>query len=171
DIDRLIGGELPAVIAGADDGIRVIGLGLAGRLDEARHRLTEMRSASRIPVFTFWIEYLDAWLDRRTAEMLVAREAFTKLKIRDDPEVVFQYGWMMCHVGEYESGVDHLRCAVDKGYYVAPTLSSSGSFDAVRSNPTFRAVLADAEEGRRRALAAFVAGGGDRRSGPVENGR
>ena len=31
-----MGIELPAVIAGADDGIRVIALGLAGRLDQAR---------------------------------------------------------------------------------------------------------------------------------------
>ena len=36
DIDRLLAVEPPRVVAGADDGIRVIGLGLAGRRDEAR---------------------------------------------------------------------------------------------------------------------------------------
>ncbi len=162
DIDRLLGIELPSVVAGADDGIRVIGLGLAGRRDEARRRLADMRSASRIPVFQFWIDYLDAWLDRRTADMVGFRIAFTKLKIRDDPEAIFQEGWMMCDVGEYEKGLGHLRRAVDKGYYVAPTLSSSHAFDAVRNNPAFQGVLADAESGRRRALAAFRAAGGDR---------
>ena len=35
DIDRLLAVQPPAIIAGADDGIRVIGLGLAGRRDEA----------------------------------------------------------------------------------------------------------------------------------------
>jgi hypothetical protein len=69
---------------------------------------------------------------------------------------------MMCDVGEYEVGVGHLRRAVDKGYYVTPTLSSSHVFDAVRNNPVFLGVLADAEAGRRRALAAFRAAGGDR---------
>jgi eukaryotic-like serine/threonine-protein kinase len=162
DIDRLLGIELPNVIAGADDGIRVIGLGLAGRRDEARRRLDVMRSASRIPVFMFWIDYLDAWLDRRPADMLGFRVGFTKLKIRNDPEAIFQEGWMMCDVGEYEMGLGHLERAVDKGYYVAPTLSSSHPFDAVRSNPVFQAVLADAEAGRRRALAAFRGAGGDR---------
>jgi eukaryotic-like serine/threonine-protein kinase len=162
DIDGLLGITLPSVVAGADDGIRVIGLGLAGRRDEARRRLADMRSASRIPVFQFWIDYLDAWLDRRTTDMVGFRIAFTKLKIRDDPEAIFQEGWLMCDVGEYEMGLGHLRRAVDKGYYVAPTLSSSHPFDAVRSNPVFQAVLADADAGRRLALAAFRAAGGDR---------
>ena len=36
DVDRLIALEPPAVLAGADDGIRVIGLGLAGRREEAQ---------------------------------------------------------------------------------------------------------------------------------------
>ena len=45
----------------------------------------------------------------------------------------------MCDVGEYEMGLGHLRRAVDKGYYVAPTLSSSHAFDAVRNNPAFQA--------------------------------
>jgi non-specific serine/threonine protein kinase len=162
DIDRLLGIALPSLVAGADDGIRVIGLGLAGRREEARRRLEDMRSASRIPVFRFWIDYLDAWLDRRTTDMLGFRVAFTKLKIRNDPEAIFQEGWMMCDVGENELGIAHLRRAVDKGYYVTPTLSSSRVFDAVRNNPAFQGVLADAEAGRRRALAAFRAAGGDR---------
>ena len=79
DIDRLLAHQpLPSVVAGADDGIRVIGLGLAGRRDEARRRLADMRSASRIPVFQSWIDYLDAWLDRRTTDMVGFRIAFSQ---------------------------------------------------------------------------------------------
>ena len=51
------------LIAGADDGIRVIALGLAGRRDEARVRLAAMREPSRIPLFVGWMDYLAAWLD------------------------------------------------------------------------------------------------------------
>ena len=72
DIDRLLAVESPPVLAGADDGIRVIGLGLAGRRDEARQKLLEMRQSSRIPLFQAWIEYLMAWLDRRSADMIAA---------------------------------------------------------------------------------------------------
>ena len=71
EIDRLLTVEAPRVVAGADDGIRAIGLGLAGRRDEARQKLIAMRQPSRIPIFRAWIEYLLAWLDRRTADMSV----------------------------------------------------------------------------------------------------
>ncbi|PYQ17905.1 MAG: hypothetical protein DMF81_26525, partial [Acidobacteria bacterium] len=55
DIERLMAVEPPLLFVGADDGIRVIGLGLAGRREEARRLLLEMRQASRqasrIPAF------------------------------------------------------------------------------------------------------------------------
>ena len=72
DIDRLL-----ARRAGSDcrrratTGIRVIALGLAGRRDEARRALIEMRQTSRIPAFQSWTDHLMAWLDRRPADMLV----------------------------------------------------------------------------------------------------
>ena len=154
--------ETPGVVAGADDGIGVIGLGLAGRRDEARQRLNGMRQLSRIPLFQAWIEYLTAWLDRRPADMAIQSSAFGGLKIQEDPEAIFQEGWLLCDVGEYEAGLDYLRRAVDKGYFVAPTLARRPQFDALRRDPAFRALLQDAEAGRQRALAAFRAAGGER---------
>jgi hypothetical protein len=56
----------------------------------------------------------------------------------------------------------YLQRAVTKGYFVAPTLSRSGHFDALRNDPSFAAVLADAETGRERSLEAFREAGGDR---------
>ena len=162
DIDRLLAVEPPRVVAGADDGIRVIGLGLAGRRDEARRKLLDMRQSSRIPIFQSWIEYLMAWLDRRPADMAVSMSAFGTLKIQDDPEAMFQEGWLLCDVGEHEAGLDHLQRAVAKGYFVAPTLSGRPQFDALRSDPAFRALLEEAEAGRQRALAAFREAGGER---------
>ena len=161
DIDRLLAIESPRLVAGADDGIRVIGLGLAGRLDEARRRLRAMRQSSRIPVFESWIEYLTAWLDRRPAGMVVDIAALSKLKIQDDPEAIFQEGWLLCDVGEHEAGLDLLRRAVAKGYFVSPTLSGRPQFDALRSGAAFRALLDEAETGRQRALAAFRQAGGE----------
>jgi serine/threonine protein kinase/tetratricopeptide (TPR) repeat protein len=162
DIDRLMAIELPAVVAGADDGIRVIGLGLSGNRDEARRRLLAMRQPSRIPAFQSWIEYLLVWLDRRADEMIAQRPNLSALKIQDDPEAIFQEGWLLCDVGEHDAGLAYLRRAVDKGYFVAPTLSGRPQFDALRGRAEFDALLADAESGRRRALAAFHATGGAR---------
>jgi tetratricopeptide (TPR) repeat protein len=162
DVERLRSVEAPLVIAFADDGIRVIGLGLAGRRDEARRALLDMREVPRIPAFQAWTEYLMAWLDRRPEDMLIGISAFSPLKIQDDPEAIFQVGWLLCDVGEHDAGLGYLRRAVAQGYFVAPTLSGRPQFDALRSDPSFQALLAEAEAGRQQALAAFREAGGER---------
>jgi eukaryotic-like serine/threonine-protein kinase len=162
DTDRLLAAELPHLVAGADDGIRVIGLGLAGRRDEARQMLLRMQGASRIPAFKSWSDYLVAWLDRRLAQLTFHDSTLKDLKIQDDPEAIFQEGWLRCDIGAHEAGLPYLERAVKKGYFVSPTLSRSPQFDAVRNHPLFQAVLAEAEAGRARALAAFRDAGGDK---------
>jgi serine/threonine protein kinase len=162
DIERLLAIEAPPVLASGDQGIRVIALGLAGRRDEARRGLLEMRSVSRLPLFHAWIEFLMAWLERRGAEMPVRIPAFSALKIMDDPEAIFQLGWLLCDAGEHERGLEYLQRAVAKGYCVATTLSDGRAFDALRSHPAFQALLSDAEAGRQQALAAFRETGGER---------
>jgi non-specific serine/threonine protein kinase len=162
DVERLLAVEPPSLIAGADDGIRVIGLGLAGRRDESRRLLLDMRARSRIPAFQSWTEYLMAWLDRRPEEMTLSASTLSGLKIQDDPEAIFQEGWLLCDAGEHERGLGYLRRAVAKGYFVAPTLSGSPHFDALRSDPAFQALLAEAEAGRQQALVAFREAGGER---------
>jgi serine/threonine protein kinase len=161
DIDRLLSIELPSIIAGADDGIRVIGLGLAGRREEARDKLLDMRRVSRIPAFHAWTDYLMAWLDRRPADM-IADTSLRTLKINDDPEAIFQEGWLFCDVGEHDRGLDYLRRAVAKGYYVATTLATRPQFDRLRGQRQFEEIRVAAEEGRRQALAAFQTAGGSR---------
>jgi hypothetical protein len=47
---------------------------------------------------------------------------------------------------------------------VAPTLSASRSFDPLRSDSRFQAILAEAEVGRQQALTAFREAGGERLS-------
>jgi hypothetical protein len=137
-------------------------LGLAGNRDEARRTLLAMRQPSRISTFQTWIEYLLMWLDRRADEMIAHLSRLTTLKIQDDPEAIFQEGWLFCDVGEYDTGLTYLRRAVDRGYFVVSTLSESKQFDALRGRADFEAILADAEAGRRRALASFRDAGGDR---------
>jgi len=161
NIERLLAVERPSTAGSGDDVIRVIGLGLAGLRDEARALLLEMRQASPLPVFRSYADTLMAWLDRRPADMLTV-SSVDALKITDDPEAIFQGGWLLCDVGEHERGLSELRRAVAKGYSVAPTLSGSRSFDALRNTPAFQELLADAEAGRQQALAAFREAGGER---------
>ena len=136
DIERLLAVEGPVSSAGGDSVIRVIGLGLAGRRDEARRSLAEHRAGRGAPGLPDVGDNLMAWLDRRPTDMVArACRRSATLKIMDDPEAIFQIGWLLCDVGELERGLDHLRRAVAKGYFVAPTLATGPAFDGLRSDP------------------------------------
>jgi non-specific serine/threonine protein kinase len=151
-----------AVAGGADEGIRVMGLGLAGRDDEARQLLATLRESMTLPTFLVWSDYLRAWLDRRPDEMLRHIATLARVNIQFDPEAIFIEGWLLCDAGAPDEGLAHVQKAVAHGYFAAPTLARSHHFDALRSNAVFRAVLADAQAGRDRALAAFREAGGER---------
>jgi TolB-like protein len=162
-VDRILTLERPLVSGGGDEVIRIIGLGLAGRREEAIQRLSVMRQArTSIATFQAWTDYLMAWLERRVTDMLAWEAQFTKLKVNDDPEAIFQDGWLLCDVGEHERGLPELQRAVAKGYFVAPTLAASRQFDALRGDGAFKKLLAEAEAGREQALAAFREAGGER---------
>jgi serine/threonine protein kinase/tetratricopeptide (TPR) repeat protein len=164
DSERLLAVERPPRGTSSDEWIqvRITALGLAGRLDEACHVLAEMRQAPSVSAFEAWGDFLLAWLDRRPADMLAAVSALSRLKVNDDPEFPFRVGWLLCDAGQHEQGLLHLRRAVTKAYFAAPTLAASRSFDRLRSDPRFQAILADAEEGRQQALTAFREAGGER---------
>ncbi len=161
DLERMLAVDLPA-IGGGDAGIRIMGLGLGGRREEAREALIVMRGSIQLPAFKAWTTYLMAWLDRRPEEMLLHIGELSALKIQEDPEAIFLEGWLLCDAGAYTPGLEHLGRAIAKGYYAAPTLRRSRHFDPLRSDPTFRAVQADADAGQQRALAAFQDAGGER---------
>jgi len=162
DLDRLLTYDQPGAEPSADEGLFVMGLGLAGRRDEARERLRGMNIGKTIPAFQSWSQYLLAWIERQPAEMLAHRLGFSGLKIQDDPEAMFLEGWLLCDAGEPVKGLPYLERAVAKGYSAAPTLANSRHFDRLRGEPGFEALLAKAEAGRQEALAAFRDAGGDR---------
>jgi hypothetical protein len=88
-------------------------------------------------------------------------EAAGGLRIADDPEAIFQEGWLLCDAGEHARGLRQLERALALGYCVADTLARSGAFDALRGDPAFRELVASAEAGRERARAAFRDKGGE----------
>jgi tetratricopeptide (TPR) repeat protein len=170
DIDRLFAIEPSAPRSGgADQGIRIIALGLAGERDRARGMVDGIAPSSQIPTFQTWKSYLYAWLDYRLDDMLSGDYRLRTLKIMEDPEAMFQRGWLLCDVGDFENGIEQLQLGVNKGYYAAQTLSTRSQFDRVRNEPVFRAVLAQAEEGRRKALTAFREAGGERLLGGLRS--
>jgi TolB-like protein len=163
DIERLL--AVPPPARGARDEwiiVRVIGLGMAGRVDEARQALAELREAPRVRAFQAALDQLITWLDRRPVDLRANLSAFNLLTLGEDPEFVFRMGWMLCDLGEHEEGLVQLRNAVAKGYFVVPTLMAARQFHPLRNDPRFQAIVAEAEAGRLQALTAFREGGGER---------
>ena len=162
DIERLLAVERSPRAGGGDGVIRAIGLGLTGRREEAVQALDAVRQASRLAAFRAWTDTLRAWLERRPADMLAGVGELGSLRIMEDPEAIFQEGWLLCDIGAHERGLSQLQRAVAKGYTVAQTLAGNRSFDDLRGDPAFQALLAEAEAGRQQALRAFRENGGER---------
>ncbi len=163
DLDRLLNVEASdRVPGGGDEGIRVIGLGFGGRLDEAKVELARMGQTGPNQTFELWKSHLTAWLDRRPEAILTTLESFPKLKVFEDPEPIFQEGWFLCDVGAHASGLPYLQDAIARGYFPAVTLARWPQFDALRDDPAFQKLVADAEAGRQRAQDAFRQAGGER---------
>jgi len=162
DVDRFLAYDRSRAQGPGDGGIVVIGLGFAGRYDEARQALAKMAGVSQNVTLQRWARTLTVWLDRRRDDLVASLDALTGLKINDDPEAMFQMGWMLCEVGADELGLTLVQRAVAKGYFAWPTLTASRAFDNVRRDPAFQAIVSEAETGRSQALAAFRETGGDR---------
>jgi serine/threonine protein kinase/tetratricopeptide (TPR) repeat protein len=166
DLDRHLAAP-PPVTLDDDRFTRIMGLGVSGRLDEARALLPEERQIARIPVLALRVACLRAWLDRRPEAMLRVWSALGAFKVQDDPEANFHVGWMLCEVGEQEHGLALLGRAVARGYFAASTLAAAGAFAPLRNEAAFLALLREADAGRLRALAAFREGGGEALLGPT----
>jgi eukaryotic-like serine/threonine-protein kinase len=156
DIERLLVVDPHDRVPGGDDGIRVIGLGLAGRREEARQLLTGMSQRPNIPTFRAWTVHLAAWLDRRPDEMEATIASMTHLKIYDDPEAIFQEGWMFCDAGDHTRGLELLQRGVAAGCFAVHTLANAPQFDPLRDRADFKAIVAMAEAGRDYAFSSFV---------------
>jgi TolB-like protein len=160
DLERVLAVKRPPGARTGDDVIQVIGLGLAGRRDEARRTLAPLAETAPLEIFRAYANFLFAWLDRRPTDMVQSRTVLRPLKILDDPEAIFQEGWLLCDAGESAGGLVEIRRALDRGYAVFPTLAASHAFDALRGDPAFEKVLADARAGHERARTAFLESGG-----------
>jgi eukaryotic-like serine/threonine-protein kinase len=163
EVDRLMDVEpSERAVAQGDLSMPVMALGLSGRREEARRVLAEI-GQDRAHMFSEWrAAALSAWLDGRVEDMISTFARFASMKFFDDPDVIFRTGWFFCDVGEPVRGLELMKQAVARRYFPAVTLAKWPHFDALRGNPEFQALVADAEAGRQRARDAFREAGGDR---------
>jgi hypothetical protein len=100
--------------------------------------------------------------------MVFDSSGYGPLAVHEDPEAVFQDGWLLCDAGDYERGLARLGQAVAKGYFAAQTLSCSRHFDVIRQTAAFQTLLVGAASGRDEALRIFRDAGGHSALGTCE---
>jgi serine/threonine protein kinase/tetratricopeptide (TPR) repeat protein len=146
----------------ADNALHVTALGLAGRIDEARATLVRLAGVPRSPAFTRRLGHLTAWLDRNVAGMSQTPVDIDAHPLLADAEALLEGGILLSDVGEPARALPYLERALARGYYAVAAVAHLPQLDALRGDPRFQALVADAEAGRARARSAFVAAGGDR---------
>ena len=161
EADRLIQ-EKPAAVSEGDTVIRIAAMGLMGHVDDARVMLKEVLASTTIRAFVAWAEFQVAWLDRSLERMEATRAGLANVMIMEDPEAIFMQAWLFCDVGDTAGGLALLQQSVARGYYPCRVLAADKAFDPLRKEPAFQALVADADAGRRKALAAYREAGGER---------
>ena len=163
EIDRILATPPEKRVGGGDDGIRVIGLGMAGRLDDARNGAPDIAAASERSGFCHLDQIPDGLA--RPADRGDGR-GHRGPGVAEDPGR--PRGGFSARLDALRRrsvpprGLVYLDRAISRGYFVAPTLAHATQFDALRNEPAFQSLLTDAEAGRHRALVAFREAGGDR---------
>ena len=92
-----------------------------------------------------------AWLDRRIDDMLSGYDTLAGLKIVEDPEAIFQEGWLLCDAGA-PSRASTASSAPSTRATSPPTRSRTRARSTrCVTTARFTALVARAEAGRRRA--------------------
>ena len=162
EMERDLAVGRPVAVERGQEVTRVMVLGGVGRRDEAIRELRAIPRENQIPIFHAYVDFIGAWLERQPVKMAEWRAKMKGLRVLDDPEAMFQEGWMFCDAGDPALGLELLRRSIAKGYFPSERLASATAFDAVRGTPQFQKILADAEAGRAQALEVFRQRGGER---------
>jgi serine/threonine protein kinase/tetratricopeptide (TPR) repeat protein len=103
---------------------------------------------------------LRAVLEGRRAEALEATER--SLALFRDPEARYYLARQLACLGAHDRALAEIGRVVDDGFHCPQILARDPWLDPLRGAPEFQAIVARAEDHRRRAAARFLEDGGDR---------
>jgi tetratricopeptide (TPR) repeat protein len=135
-------------------------LAMLGRIEEAVSLQRERELAKPWRLGKLYLTSLRALLEGNREESLQASDELRKATFRD-PEGIYYLARQLSFLGEQEPALETLCRAINHGFFCYPAVVRDPWLDSIRTRPEFTALLRQANERQREALAAFVAGGGD----------
>jgi eukaryotic-like serine/threonine-protein kinase len=102
---------------------------------------------------------LRAYLEGDTEECLNAI-VNNKATLLADPELLFYTARHFARIGQTERAISALSAANDRGFLCASAIARDTWFASLRSDPSYAALLQDADRRRDETHAAFLAAGG-----------
>ena len=156
EYEKAIGADLdrPALITG-------LSLNAMGRDAEAVAQFKAIERLELPPTMVSFMSAMRATLEGNRAESVDAAERMLSGPLPADPCPRYYVARALARIGDSERALEHLKIAVDSGFFCYATLAHDPWLDSLRAFPEFTAILQRAATKHRNAAAAFLQAGGD----------
>jgi TolB-like protein/tetratricopeptide (TPR) repeat protein len=156
-------GEYERALAEArdnDDSIEAHVLAMLGRIDEASAALAALkRQYGSNRLWAAYIECVSALMQNDPATIVKSVDELLRFPF-GDPDGLIQMCIALARAGAHQRTLSVLERAVRAGFSCPVALEQEPSFDPIRGDDTFEALLAEVRERHRRASQVFESAGG-----------
>jgi len=135
-------------------------LAMLGRVEEAVPLLQQRELAKPWRLGKLYLTSLRTLLEGKREESLAVSEELMQATFRD-PEGMYYLARQFAYLSHEAQALEMLSRAIDNGFFCHPAMLRDPWLDSLRTRPEFMALLNKAQQLRREAFTAFLAGGGD----------
>ncbi len=135
-------------------------LAMLGRVEEAVSLLQQRELAKPWRLGKLYLTSLRALLEGKREESLASSEELMQATFRD-PEGMYYLARQFAYLDQVAPALEMLSRAIHGGFFCHPAMLRDPWLDSLRTRAEFKALLNKAQQLRREACAAFLAGGGD----------
>jgi serine/threonine protein kinase/tetratricopeptide (TPR) repeat protein len=135
-------------------------LAMLGRVEEAVPLLQQRELAKPWRLGKLYLTSLRTLLEGKREESLAVSEELMQATFRD-PEGMYYLARQFAYLRQEAQALEMLSRAIDNGFFCHPAMLRDPWLDSLRTRTEFMALLNKAQQLRREASTAFLAGGGD----------
>ncbi len=141
--------------------VTALSLTSMGRDAEAIAQFKAIERLGLPTTMAHFMRAMRATLEGKRAESVEAAEQMLNGPLPADPCPRFYVARALARIGDTDRALEHLKTAVDSGFFCHPILATDPWLDPVRGHAEFASILQRANTRHRNAAAAFLQAGGD----------